>query len=51
LASDFADIERELGDEKELITVYFEANPVHLKSPALYRNDARVVCRCRTVVL
>ncbi|KAI2614888.1 protein phosphatases PP1 regulatory subunit sds22 [Hypoxylon sp. NC1633] len=40
--SDIADIERELGDKKNLTTVYFEGNPVQLRQPALYRNKVRL---------
>ncbi|KAI0467208.1 hypothetical protein F4859DRAFT_279593 [Xylaria cf. heliscus] len=40
--SDFADVERELSDKKNLTTVYFEANPLQLRQPALYRNKVRL---------
>lgn len=39
---DFADVERELKDKKDLTTVYFEGNPLQLRSPALYRNKVRL---------
>ncbi|KAI1331326.1 hypothetical protein F5Y16DRAFT_359571 [Xylariaceae sp. FL0255] len=42
LITDFADIERELGDKEELETVYFEGNPLQLRQPALYRNKVRL---------
>lgn len=38
----FEEVERELADKKELNTVYFEMNPLQLKSPALYRNKIRL---------
>lgn len=38
----FEEVERELADKKELTTVYFEANPLQLKSPALYRNKIKL---------
>ncbi|KAI0856984.1 hypothetical protein F4860DRAFT_373831 [Xylaria cubensis] len=40
--ADFADIERELADKENLTTVYFEANPLQLRQPALYRNKIRL---------
>ncbi|KAI0200847.1 protein phosphatase 1 regulatory subunit SDS22 [Astrocystis sublimbata] len=40
--SDFADVERELKDKSDLTTVYFEANPLQLRQPALYRNKVRL---------
>ena len=42
LLSSFDEVEQELKDKKELNTVYFEANPLQLKSPALYRNKVRL---------
>ena len=42
LISSFEEVERELADKKELKTVYFEMNPLQLKSPALYRNKIRL---------
>ena len=42
LVSDFAEVERELGDKKDLTTVYFEGNPLQLRAPALYRNKVRL---------
>ena len=38
----FEEVERELKDKKKLDTVYFEANPIQLQSPALYRNKVRL---------
>ena len=38
----FEDVEQELADKKELNTVYFEMNPLQLKSPALYRNKIKL---------
>lgn len=38
----FEEVEKELADKKELNTVYFEMNPLQLKSPALYRNKIRL---------
>ncbi|KAI3340012.1 hypothetical protein F4824DRAFT_432311 [Ustulina deusta] len=40
--SDFADVERELADKKDLKTVYLEGNPLQLRQPALYRNKVRL---------
>ncbi|KAK3329318.1 hypothetical protein B0H66DRAFT_610120 [Apodospora peruviana] len=42
LIADFAEVERELGDKKQLTTVYFEGNPLQLRAPALYRNKVRL---------
>lgn len=39
---DFNEVERELADKKELETVYFEANPLQLNGPAVYRNKVRL---------
>lgn len=38
----FEEVEKELAEKKELTTVYFEANPLQLKNPALYRNKIRL---------
>lgn len=40
--SSFEEVERELRDKEKLETVYFEGNPLQLKSPALYRNKVRL---------
>ncbi|KAL3423459.1 Protein phosphatase 1 regulatory subunit SDS22 [Phlyctema vagabunda] len=40
--ADFADVERELKDKKNLNTVYFEGNPLQLRNPTLYRNKVRL---------
>lgn len=40
--SSFQEVESELGDKKELETVYFEANPLQLRGPAVYRNKVRL---------
>jgi len=40
--SSFEEIEKELRDKEELQTVYFEGNPLQLRSPALYRNKVRL---------
>ena len=42
LLNSFEEVEQELRDKKELNTVYFEANPLQLKSPALYRNKLKL---------
>ena len=42
LLNSFDEVEQELKDKKDLNTVYFEANPLQLKSPALYRNKVRL---------
>jgi protein phosphatase 1 regulatory subunit 7 len=42
LLNSFADVEKQLGDKKKLETVYFEANPLQLQQPALYRNKVRL---------
>lgn len=42
LIADFAEVERELGDKKDLTTVYFEGNPLQLRAPALYRNKVKL---------
>jgi protein phosphatase 1 regulatory subunit 7 len=38
----FGDVEKQLRDKKELTTVYFEATPLQLRQPALYRNKVRL---------
>ncbi|EEH11319.1 phosphatase PP1 regulatory subunit sds22 [Histoplasma capsulatum G186AR] len=38
----FDEVERELGDKKELKTVYFEGNPLQTASSVLYRNKVRL---------
>lgn len=40
--SDFREVERELKDKEKLETVYFEANPLQLNGPAVYRNKIRL---------
>lgn len=40
--SEFSDVEQALADKKALTTVYFEGNPLQLKSPALYRNKVKM---------
>lgn len=40
--SSFQEIEEELGDMKNLQTVYFEGNPLQLSQPVLYRNKVRL---------
>lgn len=40
--SSFEEVERELRDKEKLETVYFEGNPLQLKTPALYRNKIRL---------
>lgn len=39
---DFREVERELADKENLETVYFEANPLQLNGPAVYRNKIRL---------
>jgi protein phosphatase 1 regulatory subunit 7 len=41
--SDFKEVERELKDKEKLETVYFEANPLQLQGPAVYRNKVRLL--------
>lgn len=41
--SNFREVERELKDKKHLETVYFEANPLQLNGPAVYRNKVRLL--------
>ncbi|MCJ1468705.1 hypothetical protein MMC07_007335 [Pseudocyphellaria aurata] len=38
----FAEVEKELGDKKELNTVYFEGNPLQTMNAVLYRNKIRL---------
>lgn len=40
--SSFEEVERELGDKKNLQTVYFEGNPLQTNGPAVYRNKVRL---------
>jgi protein phosphatase 1 regulatory subunit 7 len=40
--SSFDEVEKELGDKKELATVYFEGNPLQMKNPVTYRNKIRL---------
>lgn len=40
--ADFREVERELKDKEKLETVYFEANPLQLNGPAVYRNKVRL---------
>ena len=40
--SSFEEIERELGDKKELSTVYLEGNPLQLRNPVVYRNKVHL---------
>lgn len=40
--SDFREVEKELADKEKLETVYFEANPLQLNGPAVYRNKVRL---------
>jgi protein phosphatase 1 regulatory subunit 7 len=40
--ANFAEVERELKDKRELTTVYFEGNPLQLQGPAVYRNKIRL---------
>ncbi len=42
LLASFEEVERQLADKKELTTVYFEMNPLQLKTPALYRNKVKL---------
>ncbi|KAL9633845.1 MAG: hypothetical protein Q9164_004448 [Protoblastenia rupestris] len=42
LFDSFQEVEQELRDKEKLTTVYFEANPLQLRSPALYRNKVRL---------
>ena len=42
LLNSFEEVEQELRNQKELNTVYFEANPLQLRNPALYRNKVRL---------
>ncbi|TIA45635.1 L domain-like protein [Aureobasidium pullulans] len=38
----FDELEKELGDKKELSEVYFEGNPLQKSNPELYRNKVRL---------
>lgn len=38
----FDELEKELGDKKELSEVYFEGNPLQKANPVLYRNKVRL---------
>ncbi|KAG9552112.1 L domain-like protein, partial [Aureobasidium melanogenum] len=38
----FDELEKELGDKKELSEVYFEGNPLQKSNPVLYRNKVRL---------
>ena len=38
----FDELEKELGDKKELSEVYFEGNPLQKLNPVLYRNKVRL---------
>ncbi|KIX07373.1 uncharacterized protein Z518_02026 [Rhinocladiella mackenziei CBS 650.93] len=40
--ADFREVERELADKENLVTVYFEMNPLQLSGPAVYRNKVRL---------
>ncbi|KAK5074217.1 protein phosphatase regulatory subunit Sds22 [Lithohypha guttulata] len=40
--SDFREVERELSNKEKLETVYFEANPLQLNGPAVYRNKVKL---------
>ncbi|KAK5127668.1 3'-5'-exoribonuclease, partial [Cryomyces antarcticus] len=40
--SSFDEVEKQLGDKKELETVYFEGNPLQKRQPVLYRNKVRL---------
>lgn len=40
--ADFREVESELKDKEKLETVYFEANPLQLNGPAVYRNKVRL---------
>jgi protein phosphatase 1 regulatory subunit 7 len=40
---DFKEVERELKDKEKLETVYFEATPLQLMGPAVYRNKVRLI--------
>lgn len=40
--SSFEEVEKYLGDKKELNTVYFEGNPLQLRNPVMYRNKVRL---------
>ncbi|RKF82249.1 Protein phosphatase 1 regulatory subunit SDS22 [Golovinomyces cichoracearum] len=38
----FSEVESVLADKKELVTVYFEGNPLQSKGPAVYRNKIKL---------
>jgi protein phosphatase 1 regulatory subunit 7 len=40
--SSFKEVEEQLADKEKLETVYFEANPLQLQGPAVYRNKVRL---------
>lgn len=40
--ADFRDVERELGGKIKLETVYFEANPLQINGPVVYRNKVKL---------
>ena len=42
LLDSFEEVEEQLRDKKELNTVYFEANPLQLRGPAVYRNKVKL---------
>ena len=42
LISSFEEVEKQLANKDELKTVYFEMNPLQLRSPALYRNKVKL---------
>lgn len=42
LLDSFEEVEKELGPIETLETVYFEANPLQLRGPAVYRNKVRL---------
>jgi protein phosphatase 1 regulatory subunit 7 len=38
----FQDVEKQLRDKENLLTVYFEGTPLQLRQPALYRNKVKL---------
>ncbi len=40
--SSFDEVEKELGDKKQLKTVYFEGNPLQTNNAVMYRNKVRL---------
>ncbi|MDI1490380.1 MAG: protein phosphatase regulatory subunit Sds22 [Ramalina farinacea] len=42
LLDSFEEVEEQLRDKKDLNTVYFEANPLQLRGPAVYRNKVKL---------